>query len=153
MCRVTPPFRGQRDREAIRAALIDGTIDAICSDHTPLDDDAKSLPFGEADPGTTGLEVLLPLILKWASEEGIGLPVALAKASSGAAAILGIDRGQMKVGAKADICVFDPHRAWTVERQTLASQGKHTPYLGRELLGRVQYTLVGGKTVYEAPQG
>ncbi len=153
LCRVTPPFRGQRDREAIRAALLDGTIDAICSDHTPLDDDAKSLPFGEADPGTTGLELLLPLVLKWALEEGIALPIALAKASSGAAAILGIDRGQMKVGAKADICVFDPDRAWTVERQALASQGKHTPYLGRELLGRVLYTLVGGKTVYEAAPG
>lgn len=150
LCRVTPPFRGQRDREAIRAALLDGTIDAICSDHTPLDDDEKSLPFGEALPGTTGLELLLPLVLKWAREEGVAAPLALAKASSAAAAILGIDRGQMKAGAMADICVFDPEHAWTVEPKHLASQGKHTPYLGRELLGRVRHTLVGGMTVYES---
>lgn len=148
LCRVTPPFRAQRDREAIRAALIDGTIDAICSDHTPLDDDAKALPFGEAEPGTTGLELLLPLVLKWAQEESVALPIALAKVSCAAAAILGIDRGALKVGAVADLCIFNPTQSWVVERKTLASQGKHTPYLGRELQGRVRATLVGGMTVY-----
>ena len=150
LCRVTPPFRSQRDREAIRAALLDGTIDAICSDHTPLDDDAKTLPFGEAMPGTTGLELLLPLLLKWAAEEGIALPLALAKASSAAAAILGVDRGRLSVGAAADFCIFDAGQAWVVEPKALASQGKHTPYLGHELLGKVRYTVVGGQTVYEA---
>ncbi len=148
--RVTPPFRGQRDREAIRAALLDGTIDAICSDHTPLDDDAKALPFGEALPGTTGLELLLPLLLKWAKEERVALPKALAKVSTAAAAILGVDRGRLSVGAAADFCVFDPEQAWTVEPKALASQGKHSPYLGRELIGKVRYTLVSGKTVYQA---
>ena len=152
LCRVTPPFRAQRDREAIRAALLDGTIDAICSDHTPLDDDAKALPFGEALPGTTGLELLLPLLLKWAREESVDLPRAFAKATTSAAAILGVDRGRLAVGACADLCIFDPEKAWLIEPKALASQGKHTPYLGRELVGKVRHTLVGGKTVFDAPK-
>ncbi len=132
--------------------MLDGTIDAICSDHTPLDDDAKALPFGEAMPGTTGLELLLPLLLKWAREENVQLPHALAKATTAPAAILGVDRGRLSVGACADLCIFDPEKAWMIEPKALASQGKHTPYLGRELVGKVRHTLVGGKTVYDAPK-
>ncbi len=79
--RVHPPFRTQRDRDAIRAAVADGTIDAICSDHTPVDDDAKLLPFSEAEPGVTGLELLLPLTLKWAQEADVPLASALARIS------------------------------------------------------------------------
>ena len=147
--RVTPPFRSQRDRDAIRAALRDGTIDAVCSDHTPLDDDAKVLPFGEAEPGTTGLELLLPLLLKWATEDQVALPLAWSKASSAAAAVLGVDRGQLRLGANADLCIFDANQSWLVSASTLASQGKHTPYLGRELQGCVRYTLVDGAVVFE----
>lgn len=150
LCRVNPPFRAQRDRDAIRAALRDGTIDAVCSDHTPLDDDAKTLPFGEAEPGTTGLELLLPLLLKWAQEDRVPVASAIAKVSVGSARILGIERGRIEVGAPADLCVFDPAAPWVVEAKALASQGKHTPYLGRELLGRVQTTLVDGLVVFDA---
>ncbi|MCM5572390.1 dihydroorotase [Burkholderiaceae bacterium FT117] len=154
-CRVDPPFRSQRDRDAIRAALADGTIDAICSDHTPVDDDAKQLPFGEAEPGVTGLELLLPLTLKWANEAGVPLATALAKISSGPAAVLGVPEatGRLEVGGPADLCVFDPREAWTVSRATLLSQGAHTPYVGRELEGRVRMTLVGGRVAWERTAG
>ncbi|TXL66364.1 dihydroorotase [Zeimonas arvi] len=154
-CRVDPPFRSQRDRDAIRAALADGTVDAICSDHTPVDDDAKQLPFGEAEPGVTGLELLLPLTLKWAQEAGVPLATALAKISSGPAAVLGVPEatGRLEAGGPADLCVLDPRETWVVSRATLLSQGAHTPYVGRELEGRVRLTLVGGRIAWERPAG
>ena len=107
-CRLIPPLRGTRDRAALRAGLADGTIDLVCSDHTPVDDDGKQVPFGEAEPGATGLELLLPLTLKWAQEDGIALPDALARITAQPAAVLGSDAGQLGVGAPADVCVFDP---------------------------------------------
>jgi dihydroorotase len=154
-CRVDPPFRAQRDREAIRAALADGTIDAICSDHTPVDDDAKQLPFGEAEPGVTGLELLLPLTLKWARESGVPMAHALGKICAGAAAVLGAPEasGRLQADGAADVCIFDPKAPWTVSRATLFSQGTHTPYVGRELEGRVRATIVGGRVAYEAAAG
>lgn len=149
--RVHPPFRSQRDRDAIRAGVADGTVDAICSDHTPVDDDAKLLPFSEAEPGVTALELLLPLTLKWAGEGGVALPAALAKITSAVAPILGVDAGSLRVGAPADLCLFDPDEHWVVERERLRSQGRHTPYLGRELAGRVRATVVGGRVVFSRP--
>jgi dihydroorotase len=149
--RVDPPFRGDRDRDAIRAGVADGTIDAICSDHTPVDDDAKLLPFSEAEPGVSALELLLPLTLKWAAEAGIAMPAALAKITCAAAPILGVDAGRLQPGAPADLCLFDPGEHWVVERERLRSQGKHTPYLGREVSGRVRATVVGGRVVFSRP--
>ena len=149
--RVDPPFRAQRDRDAIRAGLAQGVIDAVCSDHTPVDDDAKQMPFGEAEPGVTGLEMLLPLTLKWAAESSVPLASALARITSAAAAILRIDGGHLAPGAPADLCLFDPDEPWTVEAGTLRSQGRHTPYLGREVSGRARVTLVGGRIVYSRP--
>lgn len=150
-CRVDPPFRSQRDREAIRAGVRDGTIDAICSDHTPVAEDAKLLPFGEAEPGTTGLELLLPLALKWAREEGLDLARALALVTRAPAAIAGLPEsgGTLSPGALADLCLFDPLAPWMVDDQSLLSQGKDTPYHGRELQGRALMTMVGGRIVYE----
>jgi len=150
-CNLTPPLRSQRDRDALRGALADGTIDAICSDHTPVDDDAKLLPFGEAESGATGLELLLPLTLKWAHDTHTGLAAALAKVTSEPARILGLETGRLEVGASADCCIFDPERYWKVEPASLKSQGKNTPFIGLELKGRVCYTLVDGQVVYEAP--
>ncbi len=147
--RVHPPFRSQRDRDGIRAALADGTIDAICSDHTPVDDDAKQLPFGEAEPGVTGLELLLPLTLKWAEEAGVKLPAALAHLTFRAADVLGVPGGRIAVGAAADLCLYDPNEPWKVGRDTLVSQSTHTPYFGRELTGRVRTVLVGGRVALE----
>ena len=149
--RVDPPFRSQRDRDAIRAALADGTLDAICSDHTPVDDDAKQLPFAEAEPGVTGLELLLPLTLKWARETRTDLLSALAKLTVGSSAVLGLAgvAGCIEVGAPADLCVFDPEQPWTVTREGLVSQGRHTPYLGLEVAGRVRFTIVDGRVAFE----
>jgi dihydroorotase len=151
-CRVDPPFRSQRDRDAIRAGVRDGTIDAICSDHTPVAEDAKLLPFGEAEPGTTGLEMLLPLALKWALEEGVEMARALALVTRAPAGIAGLPEAGgagLAPGALADLCLFDPLAPWVVDDQTLLSQGKDTPYHGRELQGRALMTLVGGRIVYE----
>jgi dihydroorotase len=148
-CRLDPPLRSQRDRDALRAALADGTIDAVCSDHTPVDDDAKQLPFAEAEPGATGLELLLPLTLKWAAESGAALPAALARITSQAARVLNVDAGHLTAGHAADICIFDPERYWRVAPESLKSQGKNTPYTGLEVKGKVRYTVVDGQVVYE----
>lgn len=149
-CRVEPPFRSQRDRDALCAAVADGTIDAICSDHTPVDDDAKLLPFGEAEPGVTGLELLLPLTLSWAQHHRVPLATALARITADPQRIADCGGGSLTPGAPADVCVFDPRGAWVVSRTTLLSQGHHTPFANRELQGRVRMTMVGGKVVYEA---
>ena len=146
--RMTPPFRSQRDREAIHAALADGTIDAICSDHTPVDDDEKLLPFAEASPGATGLELLLALALKWAEDKG-SLPKAIAKVTVDAARVAGLPAGSLAVGSVADVCVFDKDARWVVQASALASQGKHTPFLGYELAGQVQATIVAGHVAYQ----
>lgn len=149
--RLTPPLRSGRDRDAITAGLLDGTIDAVCSDHTPVDDDEKLLPFGEASPGATGLELLLSLMLKWAEDQrGMdALPRALAKVTIDAARTAGLSAGQLGVGAPADIVVFDPAVRWLVHGAALASQGKHTPFLGYELTGQVKATVVGGRIAYQ----
>jgi dihydroorotase len=138
--RLTPPLRSSRDRDAIRAALLDGTVDAVCSDHTPVDDDEKLLPFGEASPGATGLELLLSLTLKWAQEQ---------HGADSAARIAGLAAGTLAVGAAADVVLFDPDARWLVESRALASQGKHTPFLGYELAGQVRTTIVRGRVAYQ----
>lgn len=143
-CHVYPPFRSERDKEAIRSAIQEGVIDAVCSDHAPVDDDAKLLPFQETEPGATGVELLLPLTLKWAREAGVPLGQALAYITSRPAAILGVPGGSLAVGGPADLCLLDPEAAWTVSRETLASLGKNSPFLGMELLGRVRYTIIDG---------
>lgn len=148
-CRVIPPFRSLRDRDALRAGLADGAIDAICSDHAPVDEDAKQLPFAESEPGTTGLELLLPLTLKWAEEMRVALPAALAAVTSRPAAILGVEAGDLAPGRDADLCIFDPEAQVKIMPGQLRSQGKNTPYIGYELPGRVRYTMIGGQTVYE----
>jgi dihydroorotase len=131
-CNLVPPLRSVRDRAALRAGLAEGTVDLVCSDHTPVDDDAKQLPFGEAEPGATGLELLLPLTLKWAAEDRIALPAALARITVQPAAILGIAAGHLAVGQSADVCIFDPDAHWAVEPAALRSQGKNTPFIGLE---------------------
>lgn len=148
-CHLIPPLRSQRDRDALRAALQDGTIDAMCSNHSPVDEDAKQLPFAEAEAGATGLELLLPLVLKWAAQEKISLSDAIAKVTIQPARILAVDAGHLTVGTAADICIFDPDRYWKVEPAALKSQGKNTPFIGMELQGKVRYTLVNGQVVYQ----
>jgi dihydroorotase len=149
-CHLVPPLRSLRDRAALRAGLADGTIDAICSDHTPVDDDAKQLPFAEAEAGATGLELLLPLVLKWSQQDNLALSDALAKVTLQPAQIMGLDAGHLSVGAAADVCVFNPDSFWKVEPGALKSQGKNTPFNGIEVQGKVRFTLVEGKLVYQA---
>src|SRR5438552_2796202 len=148
-CHLVPPLRGTRDRAALRAGLVDGTVDLICSDHTPVDEDAKQLPFAEAEPGATAVELLLPLTLKWAREERLPLSAALDRITASPARVLGLDAGHLAPGADADVCVFDPDLHWVVASSALRSQGKNTPFLGLELSGKVRYTLVAGQVVHE----
>jgi dihydroorotase len=147
-CRLDPPLRGDHDRDALRAGLADGTIDALCSDHTPVDDDAKQAPFADAEPGATGLELLLPLTLKWATEMKVPLSTALARVTRDPARIMGVPAGTLSTGAAADICVFDPEARMVVSRATLRSQGRNTPLLGREFKGKVRFTLIEGHLAY-----
>ncbi len=150
--RLTPPLRSQRDRDAIWAGLADGSIDAICSDHTPVDDDEKALPFAEASPGATGLELLLSLALKWSDDSRgqVSLPQALAKITHAPAHLVGLPCGQIKAGTPADLCIFDPEARWTVNANSLVSQGKHTPFIGYDLPGVVKATIVRGRIAYQA---
>ena len=149
-CHLIPPLRSQRDREALSQGLAEGRINALCSDHTPVDDDGKQVPFSEAEPGATGLELLLPLTLKWAERAGVPLMDALARITSDPAKIIGITKaGHLSPGARADICVFDPHAHAIISRENLRSQGKNTPFLGLELPGKVRYTLVEGELMFD----
>jgi len=149
-CRLEPPLRSPRDRDALAAGLADGTIDCVVSDHTPVDDDQKQLPFAEAEPGATGLELLLALTLKWAAERKVPLATALARVTSDAARVLGAGSGRIAPGAPADLVLFDPGASFRVTPESLRSQGRNTPFLGRELAGRVRATIVAGSVVYEA---
>ena len=155
--RLNPPLRQQRDRDALRRGLADGTIDALVSDHTPVDADAKTLPFAEAEPGATGLELLLGLACKWGVESDAGLMRAIAVLTSEPARVLGASLGTLAAsagrlvkGGMADICVFDAHADWTVTPAALRSQGKHTPFSGYQLPAQVRWTLVGGQLAFEA---
>lgn len=147
-CHLKPPLRSQRDQAALRAGLADGTVDAVCSDHAPMDEDSKLLPFAEAEPGATGLELLLPLTLKWATADKINLLDAIASITSKPAGILGITAGDLELHANADICLFDPEHYWKVHPATLKSQGKNTPFIGTELAGQVRHTVLNGHIIH-----
>lgn len=146
--RFAPPLRSEKDRQALSTAAARG-VAAICSDHTPVGADDKLLPFGEAKPGATGLEVLLPLTLKWAEQAGVSLPDALARITCDPAAVLGLASGTLAEGAQADICVFDPAAEWQLTPAALKSRGKNSPWLGYVMTGQVKATLVGGELVYQ----
>lgn len=150
-CHLIPPLRTPRDRDALRAALADGTIQAVCSDHTPVDDDGKLVPFGESEPGATGLELLLPLTLKWGQEMGLSLSDTLARITTAPARLMGITKaGHLSVGTRADLCLFDPNAWQVISRDGLKSQGKNTPFLGVELPGVIKATFVEGVQMYTA---
>ena len=168
-------MRSVSDRAALRAALRDGVIDALVSDHTPVDADEKILPFSDATPGATGLELLLSLALQWAQTDQIALPQALAAVTYRPAQILGAELGasttasatstdadstgstnvrkgigQLLPGGVADLCIVDPDARWQVSEHTLHSHGKFTPFEGQLLPGRVTHTLVDGRIVFAA---
>lgn len=147
--RFCPPLRSQDDRRALSAAAVSG-LAAICSDHTPVGADDKLLPFGEAKPGATGLEVLLPLTLKWAEAEKLSLLQALALITCRPAEVLGLPGGSLEVGAAADVCIFDPEATWQLTPEALKSRGKNSPWQGYLMSAKVRTTLVGGKVVFQA---
>ncbi|MDH3688225.1 MAG: dihydroorotase [Gammaproteobacteria bacterium] len=147
-CHVLPPLRSQRDCDRLRQGLVDGTITAICSDHQPHELDAKLAPFSESEPGISGLETLLPLTLKLVDDGLLDMGTALKLLTSGPASILGIDAGQLGVGATADVCIFDPDMQWTLSEKDLQSRGHNTPFLGWPFRGRVTHTLIGGQVVF-----
>src|SRR5690554_3827539 len=150
-CHLVPPLRAASDRDALRAGLADGRINALCSDHTPVDDDGKLAPFSESEAGATGLELLLSLTLKWGEDGGLSLPTALSRVTCDAARLIGITKaGHLAPGARADVCIFDPAARRVVTRDRLRSQGKNTPFLGHELPGAVHYTLVEGQVMFES---
>ncbi|HVL35813.1 MAG TPA: dihydroorotase, partial [Burkholderiales bacterium] len=149
-CRLEPPLRSQRDRDALARGLAEGAIDCLVSDHTPVDEDRKHQPFAEAEPGATGLELLLPLALMWGETRGLALAETLARITCEPARILGVAAGRIAAGAPADLAIFDPRAMRRVSAGTLRSQGKNTPFLGHELPGVVRYTVLAGQVVYEA---
>jgi dihydroorotase len=160
--RLTPPLRQGADRDALRAGLADGTIDALVSDHNPVAEDMKNLPFGEAEPGATGLELLLSLTLRWGQDSRLPLVQSLSRVTHDPVRVLGeaigplaSSAGRLLEGGVADVCIFDPDAEWAVEPAVLASQGKHTPFgfasTGMALPGRVRATLVAGTLAYESP--
>jgi dihydroorotase len=149
-CRLDPPLRSQRDRDALARGLAEGVVDCLVSDHTPVDEDDKHLPFAEAAPGATGLELLLPLTLKWGEAAGLSLAATLARITSDPARILGVASGRLTPGSPADIALFDPKATLRVVPENLRSQGRNTPFLGHELAGRMRTTVLAGNVVFEA---
>jgi len=153
--RLVPPLRQQRDRDAIRAGLADGTVDALVSDHTPVTGDAKHLPFAEAEPGATGLELLLGLALKWGRADGHDLLSTLATVTSRPGRVLArsaraeASPAGLQPGAAADLCLFDADDMWQVDPPALKSRGRNTPFAGHELPGRVRCTFVAGRRVHD----
>jgi dihydroorotase len=158
--RLTPPLRQGADRDALRTALADGTLDALVSDHNPVAEDMKNLPFAEAEPGATGLELLLALALRWGADRGLPLAPTLARVTCDPVRVLGdalgslaSSAGRLVEGGVADVCVFDPEADWAVNAEALSSRGKHTPFAfaatGMALRGRVRTTLVAGSVAFD----
>ena len=147
--RLSPPLRTSRDRDALRAGVIDGTIDAIVSDHTPRPDGAKQLPFAEAAPGASGLETLLSLTLRFAESARLPMIEALGRITHHAANAAGLHAGRIAVDAVADLCIFDPGAYRLITKAGLKSAGKNSPFLGYELPGVVRATIAAGNIAYE----
>lgn len=145
---VIPPFRSEEDRHYLREGLVNGTIDALCSDHQPHNLDAKLGAFPETEPGIAALETLLPLTLDFAAQQGIDLAQAIAYLTQKPAAILGLHAGALTSGFNADICIFDPKQQWQVNAETWRSAGRNTPYWQQTLTGKVTHTLQSGRLAY-----
>ena len=148
--RLSPPLRAEADRAAVAAALADGTIDAIASDHQPRDADDKRLPFAQAAAGGTGLATLLAVTLAQVHGGALPLARAIALLTLLPARLLGCEGGTLRRGAPADLCLFDPERAWHVESGRLPGKAQNTPFDGRGLEGRVLATWKAGRQVFAA---
>ncbi|MFT8472709.1 dihydroorotase [Acetobacter persici] len=148
--KFSPPLRAEEDRQALCAALADGTIDAIASDHLPRDADDKRLPFAQAARGGTGMVTLLGVTLARVHDGTLTLPQALALLTHKPAALLRAGCGTLATGAAADLCLFAPDQSWLVQAGKLPGRAQNTPFDGRPLEGRVLGTWKGGRRVYGA---
>jgi dihydroorotase len=149
-CHVRPPLRTERDRDALRQGLARGAISAICSDHQPHEPDAKLRPFYDTEPGISGLETLLPLALRLVDDRLLDMRQVISALTRQPAKILGISAGTLTPGERADVCIFDPEKYWTLEAKHMASAGRNSPFIGWDLKGQVTHTLLAGKSVYES---
>ena len=147
-CHVIPPLRTQRDQEALRNAVANGTIDAICSDHQPHDIDAKQAPFASTEAGISALETFLPLCLRLAQQTPLTLSEVISKITDAPAKILNLNAGALSIGESADICIFDADEDWQLTLDSINSHGKNTPLLGWNFQGKVKHTLVKGNRVF-----
>jgi len=148
-CHVRPPLRDARDRDALRRALARGHLDMLSAHHEPHDADAKAAPFSASAPGISGLDSFLPLMLELVDAGAIELGRAIAACALAPARLLGLESGTLAVGSVADVTVFDPQHAWTLDATTMRSRGQNSPFFGQRLRGRVTQTLVGGRLVHD----
>ncbi|MBS0644511.1 MAG: dihydroorotase [Proteobacteria bacterium] len=146
--KLSPPLRKEADRQAVAAALADGTIDAVASDHQPRDADDKRLPFALASPGGCGLATLLGVTLAQVHNGALALPAAIELLTVRPAALLGTDAGRIAKGAVADLCLFAPDRIWQVTAGALPGKAQNTPFDGRPLEGVVLGTWKRGRRVF-----
>lgn len=147
-CHLIPPLRTQEDRDGLRAGLANGTVSALCSDHQPHEADAKLAPFPATEPGASGLDSLLPMALRLVEQGTTTLSDAIHRLTAGPASILNLKQGHLAVNAPADVCIFDPDATWLLEPANMESQGHNSPFLGWEMKGRANYTLLGGRVVF-----
>jgi len=147
--KLSPPLRAECDRQAVVAGLADGTIDAIASDHAPWDQDSKRLPFSSASCGIVGLETLLPLSLELYHNRHMTLIELLRRLTVAPARILGLGVGRLAAGAPADFVIFDPVARGRVQTENFRSKSKNAPFDGRPVQGRVERTVVDGRTIFE----
>jgi len=148
-CHCIPPFRTQRDKDALIAGIMDDTIDVIVSDHQPHDADAKLAPFPETEPGLSSIETYLPLAIKLTEITSMPMSKVLSKLTCEPAAVLGIKRGNLSINSPADICIVDLNSPCSVDKQQLISVGKNTPYHCWEMSSKVKYTFVDGVCVFQ----
>jgi dihydroorotase len=148
--KLSPPLRGETDRRAIAAAVADGTIDCVASDHAPYDQESKRVPFAHAAVGILGLETLLPLTLELYHKGEAKLIALLHRMTAAPAALLGLPQGSLAKGAPADLLLFDPDRPWLIEVDHFRSKSKNSPFDGRPVQGRALLSIVDGRTVFSA---
>jgi len=152
--KVAPPLREPQDIEAVTEALADGTIDALASDHAPHSVEDKEVEYDHAEFGMVGLETAFPLYYRIALKKGVSLNRIISAMTQKPAEIIGIPKGTLKLGADADITIFDPEMKYRIDKKEFRSKSKNTPFDGWDVQGKVRYTIVAGKVIYsEAPGG
>jgi dihydroorotase len=148
-CKVNPPLREEEDVEALRGALADGTIDAVATDHAPHSSLEKDCEFAEASPGMVGLELVVPALLALVRSGQVSLPRLIDSLTRAPSKIAGLESPSLRVGAVAELCLIDPDKRYRVDAATLRTKSKNTPWLGKDVIGRVRMTLARGHIAFE----